>query len=401
MDRSDFTAAVNLLRRSLGIDPGDSAERGPTLYHLGLALGGLDDYTGLVAAFDEAIDLATRSGDRSLEWRARIHRSERQMWADPFSGSPDGFRDEFLEAIQVFDELGDEVGLAGAWTKMVIIDFWSCRYDRAMIAARQAVDHGRRSMDGFLLDEALLAFRMAEQWGSVTPEEGIASLDELTGDITRSRRYEATDLAVRGVYHGWLGAFEEARTLIMRAIQVAEGLGLGIEVAMYQAFLGVVETEALDPVAAERCYRRSYEIADQLGWEGYKTTPSGQLALTLVELGRLDEADKYAAITTEAADTDDLGPQVMGRSARAVALAARGRFEEGERLAREAIAMFAEAENPNDAGTIWMNLARVQQLAGKTGDAGEAARSALAFFERKGNRPSSDAARTFLQELEA
>lgn len=37
----------------------------------------------------------------------------------------------------------------------------------------------------------------------------------------------------------------------------------------------------------------------------------------------------------------------------------------------------------------WMDLAQVLRTAGKPGEAEQAAREALALYERKGNRPSS------------
>lgn len=82
-------------------------------------------------------------------------------------------------------------------------------------------------------------------------------------------------------------------------------------------------------------------------------------------------------------------------------LAARGRFAEAEELGREAIQMFADAEDPNLQGRIRMDLAWVLRMAGKPTEAEYAAQEALAFFERKGNRPSSDATRAFIEELDA
>jgi len=59
----------------------------------------------------------------------------------------------------------------------------------------------------------------------------------------------------------------------------------------------------------------------------------------------------------------------------------------------------AGAESPNFQGDAWMDLARVLRMAGKPAEAEQAAREALALYERKGNRPSSAATRMFLQEL--
>ena len=401
MDRSDFAGAVNLLRRSLGVGLADDSGRAMTLYRLGTALGELDDYPGVFAAFDEAIELATASGDRSLEWLARISRSDMQVNADPFTMTTEELRAEIAEAIDAFDELDDAEGLATAWTRQANLDYWPCRYDQATRAAGRAVQHARASDDDHLLAEALLVLLVAQCAGSATPDEGLVSLEALQGDITRSRQLEGTALAVRGVWLGMRGAFDQARELAAMGIGIAEALGMSTRLAIHVGFLGDVETEAGDLIAAERAYRRAYELADAIGSEAFKTTPAGALARTLCGLGRFEEAGDFATIAQDASTADDLGPQVAGRSVRSLVLAAGGKFDEAERLGREAIRMFADAEDPNTQARIGMDRARVLLMAGKTGEAEEAARSALSFFERKGNRASSVQTRTFLEELGA
>ena len=164
-------------------------------------------------------------------------------------------------------------------------------------------------------------------------------------------------------------------------------------------FGGDVESEAGDLIAAERAYRRSYEIADEIGSEGFKTTPAVNLARMLCDLGRIDEAREFAEMAGNASATDDLGPQVMSRSVRSLVFAARGAFDEAERLGRDALEMFADAEDLEGQATIRIDRARVLQMTGRIDDAIAPVREALALFERKGNRPSSDATRAFLEEL--
>ena len=213
-DRSDFEAAVNLLRRSLAVGPADGAERGSTLYDLGIALGEVGDYHGVVGTLDEAIELATLSGDRSLEWLARIYRSETKMTVDPFSRSTKEFREELGEAIRAFDELGDEAGLSSTWMKLAFLEFWPCRFDHAELACRRAVEHARRSDDEHVLAEVCWFLLLAQIDGSATPEEGLVTLDELLEDIARARQFEASAMILRGSYHSMQGEFEQARRLI-------------------------------------------------------------------------------------------------------------------------------------------------------------------------------------------
>ena len=93
---------------------------------------------------------------------------------------------------------------------------------------------------------------------------------------------------------------------------------------------------------------------------------------------------------------DDLASQTLGRSALAMVLAARGDLDEAERLARESVEMLAEAHSPNMVGDLWMVVAKVLVSAGKRVEAIEAAETALALYERKGNEPAVASTRAFL-----
>ena len=170
-------------------------------------------------------------------------------------------------------------------------------------------------------------------------------------------------------------------------------------VSLYEAFLGDVEIEAGDAIAAERAFRRHLEIFDETGQEGFKSTAAANLARVLCTLGRFDEAHGYAEIARNVAAEDDLMSQVFGRSAQAMVHAARGESDEAERLAREAVQMYEGAEDPRGQGAVRMDLARVLRTAGKFDDAAQAAHEALSLYERKGNRPSAASTRAFIAEL--
>ena len=104
----------------------------------------------------------------------------------------------------------------------------------------------------------------------------------------------------------------------------------------------------------------------------------------------------YAEMAVRIAAEDDLASQTHGRSAQALVLVARGEFAEAERLAREAVELYADAQAPNFQGDAWRDLARVLGVAGKPADAEQAAREALALYERKGNVPAAASTRAFI-----
>ena len=90
--------------------------------------------------------------------------------------------------------------------------------------------------------------------------------------------------------------------------------------------------------------------------------------------------------------------QPTPKQAETIVLAAGGDLEGAEDRARAVVAMLADAEWPEAQGDAWMELARVLRTAGRPSEAEQASREALALYERKGDRPSVDAAMTFLDE---
>ncbi len=154
-------------------------------------------------------------------------------------------------------------------------------------------------------------------------------------------------------------------------------------------------------MAAERAFRKQYEALDRLGDEGHKSLAAAELARALCRLDRLDEAETFARMALKIVAEDDVASQVSGRSARALVHSARGEHDEASRLAREAVEIFADAEMPNFQGVAWMELAEVLRAAGQTEEASDAARTALAFFERKGSELGIALTQAFLDALEA
>jgi tetratricopeptide (TPR) repeat protein len=118
---------------------------------------------------------------------------------------------------------------------------------------------------------------------------------------------------------------------------------------------------------------------------------------TQCALDRFDEAERYAAEARRVAAEDDLISQVLGRAAQATVLASRNELADAERLVRQALEMFADAEAPLNQGDVWMTLAQILLLADRTAEAEQAARQALALYERKGNVPATASTRAFIE----
>jgi tetratricopeptide (TPR) repeat protein len=396
--RGDQPAAVSLLSRAASVGPDRGVERAWTLYHLGMELQEAGDEPAALAALDEAVRLAESADDRSLGWRARIARTDVQTEVDPRSVPTATARAEVEAAIEALMELGDEAGLADAWTKLGFIEFQPCRYDHAARAEGRAVAYARACGDDRLLFKALRLQMMSESFGSTTPDEGLRRLDALGDDVRRSRPIEVAALAVRSRYLSMRGEVGEARWTIELAAATAEAVGMRFFVAVCEGLRAEIESRAGDLYAAERAARRGYEILDATGHVGIKTTHAADLATHLARLGRLEEAEQFVAIGRTAAE-DDLASQSIASRAEAIVLAARGDLKGAEDCARAVIAMVSDAEWPEAQGDARMELARVLGTAGRPSEAEQAAREAFAIYERKGNAPAAALPRAFIEEL--
>jgi len=308
-------------------------------------------------------------------------------------------RAECEDAARAFEELDDDAALAVVWSELAQIEWMPCLYERAEVAARRAIEHARRAGDERLLTAPMALLLGAQMLGTTKPEEGLAALEDLAPDLARSRQMGAFALVFRGYHRGMQGAFAEARRMYEEAIAISESLGLRFDLSAHNEELGHLEHYAGDAVACERAFRNNYEILDEAGDEGHKSTAAASLALALCDLERYDEAEPFAEEALRIGAEDDLATQSPGRSARARVLAARGEFEEAERLAREAVELFADAETPNFQGDTWMDLAKVLTAAGKPEEAASAAREALALYKRKGNEPGAALAQVFIGDL--
>ena len=400
-ERGDETAAATLFRHAADLLPEGNPDRPGMLYEVARAYGDTFEPRLAFAAADEAVHEAAAAGQTALGWLARLERSFAHQLLDPHGKSTQEIRDELAGAIASLEEAGDEAGLATAWRRRAEIEWMPCRFDSAAVAAARAVEHARRVGKRSLLEHALGIRSAAELFGSMRPDEMLASVESAAEEVGHEGLFGHILMVQRSACAAMSGDLDRARRCSDEATALAERIGVPFYVAASCEFRGDFELFAGDAAAAERAYRRQYEILDRLGDEGHKSTAAADLARALYRLDRLDEAETFARLALEIAAQDDLVSQASGRCARALVQAARGEHDDAIRSAREAVAIFEDAQSPVFQGTVWMTLAEVLRAAGRTDEAPGAARAALGLFERKGNEPAITSTKAFLRTLEA
>ena len=334
----------------------------------------------------EAIEGADALGDRGLKGHAAVVRLMLMGSTDPKGLSEVALRE--LEAtIPVFEELGDDRGLARTWRLKADVDWTRARYAAADEAIERAIDHARR---------AKAVWEEADSLGLYTGTAGLRS-----DARRRGGRAVRTDPGRGRAATGWCrtapcgrsrpcarcradstrrASWRRARATPCRTSACGSGRRSLSET------LGFVERLAGDAAAAERALRAGYDIADKLGERGYLSTAATLLAHAVLDQGRLDDADSvHRRWARRQAPRTTSPPRCWCGAPAAGSLAARGRPQEAEPHVREAVALAEETDDLNMRADVLMDLAEVVGLGGDRAEMTRVLDRAIALYEAKGN----------------
>jgi DNA-binding SARP family transcriptional activator len=394
--RGDDQAAANLLRRARALlPPGD-----PRLPILGVALaealGSVGEIKEAEALSREAMQTAAARGDKRTEWLAAYHNIFLRDLLEPVN--VDEFRQTADQALAVFEELGDDQGLARAWELIAWEDWNACRFGAAAKAYERGLAHARRSEDErarLILTGHLNA---ALYHGPTPAPEAIARIEELMTQAGGGA-FEARALVPLAGLHTMQGYFDEGRALYERSKSIRRELGLRLSLAIGTVSAREIHLLAGDVEEAEHELRWGYETLEQMGEKGVRSTLAASLAEALYRLRRYEEAGYFARAGLEAASPEDIASQVTGRMVTAKLLAVKGTGDRAERTAREAVAIAEMTDDLFTRGQANLALAEVLLLANRREGAIEALEAAVEASDRKGNIVTAEQARALLAGL--
>ncbi len=398
LGRGDVSAASDLLGRAVAIAPEGYERLGALLVDRAEAQMELGELSEADRSLDDAITIARASQDRGLEAHAAILRLLMQQSTDPKDRSEEALR-ELEGVIPVFEALGDDLGLARASRLMADVHWTRGRYAAADEALRRAIEHARYAGATWEETESLGLYAGSGVYGRVPIAEIERRCSEVIDAAAGSRLVEAGALRGLSVVRAMEGRFDEAREFASSSRSILEDLGLRLRAAFVSEASAFVERQAGDPAAAERALRAGLDVASEVGEQGFLATATALLAHELIAQGRLDEAESLIDVSEEATAEDDLTTQVLWRAARGRVLAERGRSDEAEGIARQAVKLAEETDDINMRADVLMDLSRVLDIAGRPAEVGEAIRHAIDLYRAKGNTVSTHAAERRLAEL--
>ncbi|HEU5477558.1 MAG TPA: adenylate/guanylate cyclase domain-containing protein [Gaiellaceae bacterium] len=337
-----------------------------------------------------AAERARREGDSAGESVALVIAALNRM----FAGEAEVAELEGLAgaALPILEEARNHRGLAHVWHALGFgVANMRGRFEDCAHAAEQALEHWRlagvrRSNPG-ALDMAL----------TVGPRPADEALEAL--DATLPESPHPVWLGFRAWLLGMQGRLDEAEALAADASE--RHLELTGSYGTTDWTRAEIAALAGDHERAARHLERMCEHQEDEGFVAMLSTFAPRLGLELCELGRFDEAERLALKGRELGEEYDAYTQALWRQVLARVSAHRGELVEGERLAREAVAVIDKTDSLIFQAAAREALAEVLEASGRASEAREALQEVRGRYERKGHVVLAERTRERLASLPA
>ena len=384
----DMPAAATLLERATNLYPDEGRERLQLMPLLGMALRETGELGPADDVLTEAVALAQATGDRRVEYLADVERASLRDYTDS-SSSLDELRRVAEQGLSVFEELGDDEGLAHAAGLLAEVHWSRARFAEMEDVLLLALVHAERAGDERQRASLLHGLARTAFLGPMPAADALRRCEEIMAQVRRDPVLSAGILPPTAGLHGLLGDFEQARSVYRTARARFEEFGLRTALAALPLYSGPIELLAADPEAAERELRAGCELLEKMGDRSRLSSALAFLAQALYVQGRAEDADAAALAAAAVATAHDSYTHIVWRGARARVLADAGDHAEAQRLATEGAELAAETDSTNLIADAYLALAEVLGVAGRVAEVAAQAGEALRLFRAKGNVVSS------------
>jgi class 3 adenylate cyclase/tetratricopeptide (TPR) repeat protein len=383
LDRGDAPAAANLFERALWLARGtENEEELRRLYAAALVkLGELERADALLA---QVVEAATARGDARLRFHALIEQELIRLQTAP-EGRAEDIRLAVARALPVFEEHGDELGVARGYRLLSEIDFSRCRFGDCAAALELALVHAERSGDERERAEILAWLGTCLCWGPTPVREASRRCQEMLALPLCSdfRWFESALQGMLGFLAAMHGDFEQARALTGRSRSVLEELGLTLAIANRAPAHATIELWAGDLDASERVLREALALFESMGERAVHGSVATYLADVLARGGRDDEARALVEAAARWAPSDDVFTQIVRQTAAARLEARAGQAARALELARDAVDLAATTDSLTVHGSALLDLAETLLALDRPEDVPALLDDAAFLLERK------------------
>ncbi|MFN2557638.1 MAG: BTAD domain-containing putative transcriptional regulator [Nitriliruptorales bacterium] len=388
--RFDVAAAENLWARAIALLPANHRQRPQVNRRLVEAyqvLGRHEDAGGVLA---EMLSEVGADDSPVLEQRIRLERARIRLFTGPDPISLRSIRDLAEQARKVFQEAGDEAGLALASYVLGVVHLWTGDIRQMEKTAWQGLAQADRSGEPREKAAARVSVVLALASGETPVPECLRACEQLTPWLGMEHPLVMTEAAR---LRAMLGEFDEARELISRARRLLiERIRARRPQMFATGWSGEVEIMAGDSSAGERELRTALDMAVEMREREWVSQFAAHLSRLLTATGAA-EGESLARLSVEAAPAENIAAQALSRAALARVLVHRESLGEAERLGRAAVQL-VPAQMLNLRADLHVDLAEILLAGGQLARALPVIDEAEALYERKGNLVGAARART-------
>jgi len=386
--RADAPAAVNLLSRSVELLP----ESDEFACELGAALRIGNE----VDRAREVLETATQAAEKRVELRARIELAFLRSVVEPNTAGE--LLDVASAAIPALEAAHDDRALGRAWLCIAHVKGgFYCDYGSMEESGTRAARYYRRA--GWSPSSAFEFVGIALYHGPRLVSEAIDQCEQLLREHDGDRASEANIIVWLGGLEAMRRNFAEALAYVSRARTIYHefGLTMGAVDTCGRVFAAIDKLAGM-PAEAELALREACEFLQARQQTAMLATRAGELAESIYEQGRYEDAEVWTRLARDSAGSDDLDAALSWQPVQAKILARQGEIDAAERLARQTLELAARTDSVNRQADSFMALAEILGIAGQQDGAEGLIRKALHLYGLKGNLASADRARALLRD---
>jgi tetratricopeptide (TPR) repeat protein len=343
--RGNVPAASNLLARAADLIP-QAADRVPVLVDLAEVLARGGDVASSTRISADVVRLADEAGDQASRSYAMLSYILTAVFPFVHHWVPhDEALAEIESAIDLFKGTGDERGLARAYAALDVVDQTSGRGNQMRSALEASFEHARRANSEREEVWALGRLCITSVWDATPVDEAAERcIEVLSHAADRPLTRAQAQMSLAGLV-AMGGDVEGGRERLAVVHEIHRELGSPMQAISHTAPMAAyIAFWAGDFETAERAVRPAFEAVERFGAPSTSRWMAALLADALCGMGDLEQAELVSRKAFEGLPADHRQAQIDWRIPRSRILAQMGQEEEGERLAREAVAIASETD---------------------------------------------------------
>ena len=322
-------------------------------------------------------------------WLVRVQPKDATRF---LSSQIDGILDAFRAA-------GDERGLARGHYAAAEMAWLSSQAGETAHHGALAFEHAVAAGDEALRSRAALFGAVPFLYGDAHVDAGRQKLAAL-----RTADHGPMEAAMFSMADGLIadieGRLDDARAAVRHGVLALDELGISaLAGAGYQG-LGQTELAFGNPELAQEALTRGVEILSAHGEHSYRATTLALLAEAEQRLGHTEAAQRAIESSEGLSADEDIVNFAITHGARALLALDDGDLDGAQRWARSALGYADRTDFYWCRAKARLQLSRVLSARGQLDEAITNAQTALAIYERKGDRPRTATTREWLVRLQ-